>query len=95
MLRRNSNFDYEACIKEFHKLVFKINSYHNFCSDEEVKILTLVKNLLDNPTEESFEIFVECCRDNRNGTVFGTGVLSDKLEGSERRDLGKIKNIKI
>lgn len=31
LLNGRGNFDYEACIKEFYTLVFKINSH--FCSD--------------------------------------------------------------
>lgn len=90
-MRGNSNFDFEACIKEFKKLVFKIKSFYNICSNREFEIFNSIKNFLDNPAEENFEIFVMCCRDNEKGNVFGTEILSEEIGERERKGSEKVK----
>ena len=71
-LNERKYFDYESCIDAFQKLLSKLNSYCNFCCNEELKILSFIKTFLDNPTTENFS---RCCYLNAN---FGLNGLSKK-----------------
>ena len=55
-------FDYEACIKDFAKLIDKLNSYNNFYDDEELKILHIIKTFFMNPNDpKACAQFAHCC----------------------------------